>query len=133
MDIISKLLHLGAAISLLTLAWGMGLYMSSAFRLQILIEKDKEAKKKLLESQELKIVSNVQLNNAEWAPCYVICHLYPHSHYSGSLLSAILSMISCWMFVVFNAFLFPGKPAIITAICRCFVLALLIYEVASTG
>lgn len=117
------------AVVLLCLSLFMGLYMSLAFRVYCLFT-PKEEFKTLLEGRDFKIVSSVQLNNAEWAPLYIVCLLYLHSIGAGSRYAAYLSMVSCVSFVVSKGFLFRGKPAPICASLRYIALLWLIVEVA---
>ena len=122
--------QLFAAVGLLSLALLMGVYMSMAFRIFVIF-KSKEDAKKMLDGREFKNASAVQLNNAEWAPFHIACHFFLYSNKAGSMTSAVLSMGSCFFFVAFKAFLFPGKPAAVTASARYVALAMLIFEVAS--
>jgi hypothetical protein len=132
LDKIQQEPHLAAGMGLLILAFLMGFYMSMGFRLQLISMKREDAKK-MLDGKDFKTAHSVQLNNAEWAPFYIICHFFLYSQKTGSPLLAAISFGSCFFFVAFKAFLFPGKPAPVTATVRYLSLGWLIYEVASVG
>jgi hypothetical protein len=133
LETISRAPHLWAAIALLVHVILMGLYMSVAFRLKTVLAKNKDEVKQILEGRSFKIVSNVQLNNSEWAPFFVACHFFLHTNSAGSAMSAILSVATCTSFTLFKAFIFPGKPAPVTATLRYLSLAYLVYEIALIG
>lgn len=133
MNALSKSPHLWAAVALLIHVILMGLYMSVAFRLQTVLAKNKEEVKKILDGKSCKVAANVQLNNAEWAPFFIVCHLFLHIKGVGSEMSACLSVVTCVCFTLFKCFMFPGKPAPVTASLRYIALAYLVYEVALTG
>ena len=124
--------QLAAAVALLAFAWLMGCYMSLAFRLFTAFG-GKDKAKAVLDSKSFKVSHVVQLNNAEWAPFFIVCLLYLHVAKAGSRYSAALSVFSCVWFVMLKAFIFPGKPAAITATVRYLALGWLILEVAQTG
>jgi len=52
---------------------------------------------------------------------------------AGSVLSAVMSSVSCFSFVAFKAFVAPGRPAPISATVRYMALAYLTCEVAMTA
>ena len=120
------------ALILLSLSLIMGLTMSLAFRVRMIFKKKDEIKQ-MLESREFKTVSSVQLNNAEWAPLFIICLLYLHLTGCGSRYAAYLSVFSCASFVVSKAILFRGKPAPMCASLRYVALLWLIVEVGQSA
>ena len=109
--------QLWAGLALLAQALFMGIYMSVVFRVKVLT-KDREAIKKMMEGKAFKIAHSVQMNNSEWSPYFIICHFFLHLNRAGSLSSALLSVGSSVCFVLFKAFVFPGKPAPVSATVR---------------
>ena len=83
-------------------------------------------------AKSFKATHAAQLNNAEWAPIFIICHLYLHLKGAGSRYSAGASVAGCWAFIACKAFLFQGKPAPVAATLRYVALLWLIIEVAQT-
>ena len=92
----------------------------------------KDKAKAILDSKNFKATHAAQLNHAEWAPLFIVCLLYLHHKGAGSRYSAGLSVLSCWAFVVFKAFLFQGRPAPVAATLRYAALLWLIVEVVQT-
>ena len=123
--------HFRAAVALLVLSLSMGVYMSLAFRIFAAFG-GKEKAKTVLESKSFKATHAAQLNNAEWAPIFIICHLYLHLKGAGSRYSAGASVAGCSAFIACKAFLFQGKPAPVAATLRYVALLWLIIEVAQT-
>ena len=90
--------HFLAAIVLLVQALALGFMMSIRFRGKM--AKSSAECEKIKASKAFTTASGTQLNNAEWAPFFLICLIYLDNHGAGSAAAAYLAMGACVGYVV---------------------------------
>mmetsp|Transcript_16612 Transcript_16612/g.51723 ORF Transcript_16612/g.51723 Transcript_16612/m.51723 type:complete len:142 (-) Transcript_16612:126-551(-) len=127
-----------AAVAHLVFVWIMGFYMTVAFRAGIAVlkregfEADAEA---ILQSKAFNVAHRVQLNNAEWAPFYILCLLFLHQNAPASraVYLAGFGSVLCSVGYVFVKISTLEGDAPINVLGRYGTLAWLIYQVYQAG